>query len=98
MTDVERAFHETWLGMAQPSEGLVVSVAVLVENQCMAKQPREAQELLRASLHTVSGQAVIADLSDLLGSLLKLSADLFDTDEALPKPLRLYVPEGKQEL
>jgi len=38
MTDLEQRFHETWLGMVQPIEGLVVSVPVLVEAQCMARQ------------------------------------------------------------
>jgi hypothetical protein len=31
MSDAERRFHELWLGMAQPFEGLVVSVPVLTE-------------------------------------------------------------------
>ncbi len=31
MSDLETKFHETWLGMVQPVEGLVVSVPVLVE-------------------------------------------------------------------
>ncbi len=31
MTDADKRFHEQWIGMAQPSEGLVVSVPVLVD-------------------------------------------------------------------
>lgn len=31
MSDADKRFHEQWLGMAQPAEGLVVSLPVLVE-------------------------------------------------------------------
>ncbi len=99
MNDAERQFHETWLGMVQPSEGLVVSVPVLVENQCMAKQAREVQESLLACSHDLgSGQRAISDLGTFLSSVLGLTPDLFDAAAAQPPPLRLYVPEGKQEL
>jgi hypothetical protein len=37
MSDVEKRFHESWLGMVQPVEGLVVSVPVLVDAQCMER-------------------------------------------------------------
>jgi len=38
MSDVEERFHETWLGMVQPIDGLVVSVPVLVEAQCVQRR------------------------------------------------------------
>jgi hypothetical protein len=41
-------FHETWLGMVQPVEGLVVSIPVLVEAQCMERHGPELQEKFRA--------------------------------------------------
>ena len=47
MSDIETRFHETWLGMVQPIEGLVVSVPVLVDAQCMARQSPAAQRTLR---------------------------------------------------
>ena len=31
MTALDRRFHEQWLGMVQPIDGLVVSVPVLAE-------------------------------------------------------------------
>jgi hypothetical protein len=43
MSEQLRKFHEQWLGMCQPSEGLVVSVNVLVDAQCMERQDREMQ-------------------------------------------------------
>lgn len=99
MNDTERRFHETWLGMVQPSEGLVVSVAVLVENQCMAKQARDVQDALRACTQELSdGGAIVPDLQVLLATVLGLSDELLEPSVKLPKPLRLYVPEGKQEL
>jgi len=98
MNDTERRFHETWLGMVQPSEGLVVSVAVLVENQCMAKQARDVQEALQACVRTADKQAIVTEPEALLASVLSLTNDVFDAGPDLPKPLRLYVPEGKQEL
>ena len=39
MSDLDTRFHETWLGMVQPVEGLVVSLPVLVEAQCMQRHP-----------------------------------------------------------
>ena len=43
MSDIEKRFHETWLGMVQPIDGLVVSIPVLVDAQCMERQPPETQ-------------------------------------------------------
>jgi hypothetical protein len=44
--DVEREFHETWLGMVQPSEGLVVGLPVLLQAQCMERHPPSLQHSL----------------------------------------------------
>ena len=33
MSDADTRFHEAWLGMVQPAEGLVVAVPVLVDAQ-----------------------------------------------------------------
>ena len=38
MSDADRYFHEVWLGMVQPVDGLVVSIPVLVDAQCMERQ------------------------------------------------------------
>lgn len=103
MTDVERRFHETWLGMVQPSEGLVVSVPVLIEAQALQKQDRSVQEALirltvEASAPNGERDVCTPDVARLLTDVLGLTPDLFDGPDAYPKPLRLYVPEGKQEL
>jgi len=46
-SDLHTRFHETWLGMVQPIEGLVVSVPVLVESQCMERHGPKLQETFR---------------------------------------------------
>lgn len=53
MSEFEVAYHKRWLGMLEPIEGLVVSVPVLVEAECMEKRDPElsrqlAQEAKRA--------------------------------------------------
>jgi hypothetical protein len=104
MSDVEQRFHETWLGMVQPIDGLVVSIPVLVDAQCMERQPPETQSKLAAlcpptgeSEAGLTGRA-IGDLSRFFAELLGLGAELFDTGSAVPDELSLYVPEGKQTL
>jgi hypothetical protein len=47
VSDLHTRFHEAWLGMVQPTEGLVVSVPVLVDAQCMERHGPGLQERLR---------------------------------------------------
>ena len=114
MSDLETRFHETWLGMVQPVEGLVVSVPVLVDAQCMHRhQPSFQQGFLdvcppveqlpanaatKASGDAPVGPRRIADVEDFLQSILDWKPALYDTGNALPEDLSLYVPEGKQTL
>ena len=68
MSDIDRTFHETWLGMVQPIDGLVVSIPVLVDAQCMERQPPHVQaKLVELCPPTRKGEAgpegyAIADL------------------------------------
>lgn len=103
MSDTERRFHEQWLGMAQPAEGLVVSVPVLADAQCMEKLPREAhvtflQHVVEGSRDENTSAQRIDNLFAVLDSVLELDASRFDEEAALPKDVSLYVPEGKQLL
>ena len=104
MTDTERYFHETWLGMVQPIDGLVVSIPVLVDAQCMERQPPHVQARLLDLCPPMRGGEAgpegysIANLPALLSGLLGFSWDSFDVGEALPEALSLYVPEGRQTL
>ena len=104
MSDVDRYFHEVWLGMVQPIDGLVVSIPVLVDAQCLERQPPHMQQkLLGLCPPTKEGEAgpegfAIADLGRLFSEMLGLTPELFDVRDALPDELSLYVPEGKQTL
>jgi hypothetical protein len=104
MSDAERYFHETWLGMVQPIEGLVVSIPVLVDAQCMERLPPHVQaKLVELCPPTRKGDAgpegyTIADLPRSLTELLGYSASSFDAGDALPDALSLYIPEGRQTL
>src|SRR5688572_25818135 len=101
----ERAFHETWLGMVQPAEGLVVSPPVLERAQCVGRRPKAVQSLLdelctpeKSEKPGKKEPARVQSLPELLERLLGLSRDLFDEGAALPASLSLYVPEGPQTL
>lgn len=101
MSDIDTRFHEHWLGLVQPVEGLVVSVPVLVDAQCLQRQPPEVQQQLLELCPPGKGKDAprqIADLGEFLSSLLDLTPDLFDPKDALPDELQLYVPEGGQTL
>src|SRR5689334_5839340 len=99
MTDADKRFHEQWLGMAQPSEGLVVSVPVLVDAQCAEKHPREAHLAFLECLEDgPDGRPRLGGLETLFSTVLDLSPDRFDIGDALDTNLSLYVVEGKQTL
>jgi hypothetical protein len=104
MSDVDTKFHEAWLGMVQPIEGLVVSVPVLVDAQCMARNPPSLQQQFLELAPVVSRaddgdeHRAIRDLRRALAELLGLTPDLFHEGTALPEDLSLYVPEGQQTL
>ena len=101
----ETHFHETWLGMVQPAEGLVVSIPTLLDAQCMARQPTSTRERLLTHCHLVEERddpesaapgVVLHDVEGLFADLLELTPDLFDVGDALPEDLSLWVPEGRQ--
>lgn len=99
MSDADKRFHEQWLGMVQPSEGLVVSLPVLVDAQCAEKHPREAHlAFLECLEQDAEGRLYVGDLARLFSTVLDLGPDRFDGDDVLPKELSLYVVEGKQLL
>lgn len=97
MTELDRNFHETWIGLVQPSAGLVVSTPVLIEKQCTVRHGAEVQRRL-AALCTQGDIQQIADFDTFLRELLDLQPQDFDRGDALPQDLELYVPEGRQTL
>jgi len=104
MSDADRYFHEVWLGMVQPIDGLVVSIPVLVDAQCMERQPPHVQQKLLALCPASEvGEAgpegfAIAALGRFFSELLGLTPELFDVGDAIAEELSLYVPEGRQTL
>jgi len=106
MTDVLTRFHESWLGMVQPIEGLVLSVPVLADAQ--VGRPDESPTALSEKLvalcpatrATDAGDAGhrIADLGAFLTELLGLTGEVLRAAPNLSDALSLYVPEGKQTI
>jgi hypothetical protein len=111
MSDAATRFHEAWLGMVQPSEGLVVSVPTLVDAQCMERQPPQAQQDFLDLTPPVDANdpdspRTIANLGALFERLLKLPSKYFDQrgdrqgdgNDGIPEEVSLYVPEGGQTI
>jgi len=108
MSEFEVAYHKRWLGMLEPIEGLVVSIPVLVEAECMEKlDPElsrqladEANQLTRVIGKAEAGQSrrEIVSLDDFLGRVLGLTPELFARGAELPADLELYVPEGGETI
>jgi hypothetical protein len=92
MSEIERRYHETWLGMAQPIEGLVVSIPVLVDAQCMQRLP----------VHEHHGfVSIVGDEKPTLTDVprfLRETLGYRDTDwvTTFHEDLRLDVVEGQQ--
>lgn len=62
--DLHAQFHEKWIGLVQPTEGLVVSIPVLVEAQAMVRHGPELQDRLRQLcplIDVATGQAIVDD-------------------------------------
>ena len=104
MSDVEKRYHERWLGFTQPHEGLVVSVPVLVDAQCMLRLEPDVHAHFRAltpprrtGSEGPEGEA-IGDLDAFLEELLGYKAALVHRAAALPEALKLYAAEGRQTI
>lgn len=104
MADTETEFHQQWLGMVQPIEGLVVSLPILVEAQVLARLPLAARDRLLALCHRWrdedDDEHLVVDLEALLfdEELLAFRHKDFDRGADLPETLKLWVPEGRQEI
>src|SRR4051812_38682126 len=106
--DLEVAYHRRWLGMVEPVEGLVVSIPVLADAQCMRRLPPALSQRLaddeapdEERITAPIGKAEdgrerrrYVDLGRFLAEVLELGPDLFDAGDALPRELELFVPEG----
>ena len=105
MSDVATRFHENWLGLVQPIDGLVVSIPALVAAECMQQLAPAVQKRLIELCPAREGERpVTADLWAFLDGMLQLGRGAFDVGGdagdagELPEDLMLYVPEGGQTL
>ncbi len=106
MSDDQVQFHKRWLGMVEPIEGLVLSLPVLVDAQCMREHKPEIQrQLVRDFTEPVSRKKGVNDtrrrvpnLDAFFSTMLQHTPDAFVRGEALPPDLSLYVPEGRETL
>jgi hypothetical protein len=99
MASAEERFHEEWLGLVQPLDGLVISIPALIEAQCLSRQPPEVQRKL-ADLCSANSEAAtpafISDWPGFLSQILAWPSDALLAGDTLPDNLRLYVAEGSQ--
>lgn len=97
MSDVDERFHEAWLGMVQPVEGLVVSIPVLVQAQCAERLVPDAQgRLLERCSVGADGTPSCNDLAELLRALLGYPVEAILNEEL--DEYSLFIPEGPQVL
>jgi hypothetical protein len=96
--DRDVLFHERWLGLAQPIEGLVFSVPVLADAQIAPE--------LRTELTSAFSAHLTADEPPRIRNLARFFQELLGYDQPgmlvpraeLPPELSFYAAEGGQEL
>lgn len=100
MNDLESRFHRHWLGLVQPSEGLVVSVPVLTEANCMEHRDADFHRRLRLQVERLDAEGAVRlrDLDALLTDILELDPERLERGTDLPRELALWVEEGQQLL
>jgi hypothetical protein len=97
--DRDVRFHEQWLGLAQPIEGLVFSVPVLADAQIASEVPPELSSLFEARLLDATDPPRLRGLEPFLRDFLGYDQPgMLVRREALPSEIAFYAPEGGQEL
>jgi hypothetical protein len=100
MNDNERRFHEEWLGLIQPIEGLVFSVPVLADAEIAAHVRPEITTQLKGYLEGPEEAPRLRSTREFFAEFLGYGEDaamLVDRD-ALPSDVSFYAVEGKQEI
>lgn len=92
-------FHDEWLGMVQPIDGLVVSKTALVDAQAARPDDKPLRETFVNQLEQPdSPGARIADLPKFMAAVLGLGESRWIPGGRLPDSFRLAVPDTGQEL
>ena len=95
--DVERQFHETWLGESQPLEGLTFSVPVLCDGGVMNRLSVGRASVFVEHVQREDG-ASVPDVLALLREVWEWADDELETGESLPDELVLRIAEEGTEL
>lgn len=98
MKDRDVLFHEKWLGLAQPIDGLVFSVPVLADAQIAPEIPVELSTLFATHVDTTGApriRSVERFFREFLGYDQK---GMLVPRNELPAELSFYATEGGQEL
>jgi hypothetical protein len=96
--DRDFRFHEQWLGLAQPVEGLVFSVPVLADAQIAPEIRPDLTPAFEAYLDT-TGAPRIHDLRAFFAGFLGYEKPgMLVPRDALPAALSFYAAEGGQEI
>jgi hypothetical protein len=98
--DTQTRFHEEWLGLVQPIEGLVFSIPVLADAQITPSVGVELSTRFSAQLARNDEQRVhVDDLRRLFREFLAYATPgmLVERDE-LPAELHFYAEEGRQDI
>lgn len=98
MKDRDFRFHEQWLGLAQPVEGLVFSVPVLADAQIAPEVRTELTASFDAYVDAAAAPR-IRDIREFFSSFLGYQAPgMLVSPDALPSELSFYAVEGGQEV
>ena len=97
MKDRDVIFHEKWLGLAQPIEGLVFSVPVLADAQIAPEERADLSATFAAQLDEEGAR--IKSLATFFRDFLGYSdAGMLVPRAELPTDLSFYAAEGGQEI
>lgn len=100
--DPMEQFHDEWLGMVRPIDGLVVAKQALIEAQVArpdgGKELREALQRQLAPLPEDPSQLAVVEPARLFAEVLGLGAERWRTGDALGEAFTLALPDTGQVL
>jgi hypothetical protein len=97
--DPMERYHDEWLGMVQPIDGLVVSKPALLDAQVARPDDKTLRDRFLAQLTTPDPQAAcIASLPAFLAEILALGPERWVAGDQLPDRFRLAIPDTGQLL
>lgn len=97
--DPMERFHDEWLGMMRPLDGLVVSKTALLEAQVARPADRTLRDRFLAQLtNSDPAAASLASLPAFFAEILELGPERWIPGERLPEAFRLAIPDTGQLL